>query len=409
MTDVTLPERARRLVPAPPVFDPNVSVPEVAPVLVDSAPRRRKRRTARDDRDAPAHWWKRDITPTRIKRDELMNLSRQLAAFVKAGITILDAIELLASEAGSKPVRRVLTAIEEDLRGGATLSDAVDQHPQDFPDFYRGILRSAELTGRLDTVLDQLSTYLERDLVARKKIKSAMIYPAVVLGLSMVTVCVLAIYVLPKFKVFFKSLGAKLPLPTRMLLALTDFLGTYWWALLLGLFAMVGLVALTQAREGGRMARDKLILRLPIIGETVRYALVERFCRLLASMVDAGVPLPAAMSTTIDSLRNLVYRRGLSQARVAMLEGDGLAAPIAATGLFPGTAVQMLRVGESTGSLDQQLESAAEYFGRELDYKITRLTTLFEPIVITIMGLIVGFVAVALVSAMYGIFRQVKA
>jgi type IV pilus assembly protein PilC len=409
VTDVTTPERARRLIPAPPAFTSSVSPPEAAPIGSDSGPRRKNRRTAGADPEAPAHWWQRDITPTRIKRDELMNLSRQLAAFIKAGITILDAIALLAGEAGSKPVRRVLGAIEDDIRGGATLSDAVDQHPQDFPDFYRGILRSAELTGRLDTVLDQLSTYLERDLVARKKIKSAMIYPAVVLGLSMVTVCVLAIYVLPKFKVFFKSLGAKLPLPTRMLLAFTDFLGTYWWALLLGVFVTVGLVALTQVGERGRMVRDKLILRMPIIGETVRYALVERFCRMLASMVDAGVPLPAAMSTTIDSLRNLVYRRGLGQARVAMLEGDGLAAPIAATGLFPGTAVQMLRVGESTGSLDQQLESAAEYFGRELDYKINRLTTLFEPIVITVMGVIVGFVAVAFVSAMYGIFRQVKA
>ena len=175
-----------------------------------------------------------ELTKTRIKRSELMHLSRQLSAFIRAGVPILDAIQVLTDESASRGVQRVMAEIGEDLRSGATLSDAFERHPQDFPAFYRGILRSAELTGRLDTVLDQLSIYIERDLEARRKVKSAITYPAIIVVMSMLTVVVLATFVLPKFADFFESLDAELPLPTRMLMATTGFLSSYWWLLLGG-------------------------------------------------------------------------------------------------------------------------------------------------------------------------------
>jgi type IV pilus assembly protein PilC len=348
---------------------------------------------------------KLELTPSRIKRADLMHLSRQLAAFLRAGIPILDAISVLGEESDKVSVRRVMATIGNDLRAGSTLSEAVDRHPKDFPPFYRGILRSAELTGRLDTVLDQLSVYLERDLEARRKLKAALIYPGVVAAMSVVTILVLSVFVLPKFKDFFASLDAKLPLPTRMLLNTTRFLGSWWWLIVTVLAALVVIYLVALRTTPGRYVRDAVLLKVPVLGETIRYAAVERFTRILASMVTAGVPLPEAMYVATDSLRNQVFDRALQRVRVQMMEGAGLAEPIAATRLFPGVATQMIRVGEDTGTIDTQLEVAATFYERELDYKIKKLTTVFEPVVIMVMGGIVGFVAVALVSAMYGVFR----
>src|SRR6266542_6824439 len=351
---------------------------------------------------------KAELSAPRVKREEVMHLSRQLGAFIKAGVPLIDAVHSLGADGKNSSVRRMMADVELRLRGGEKLSDCFDRHPKIFPEYYRGILRSAELTGKLDTVLDQLARYLERDLEAKRKIKSAMIYPVIIAIMSLGTVIVLSTFVLPRFKVFFNSLHAKLPLPTRMLLTTTGFVGTYWWALIGGLLGFALLVYAALRTEAGRHARDKLFLALPVLGDTIRFALVERFCRILSSMVSAGVALPEALRVATESLRNLVFMRSLSQVGEAMLEGEGLAQPLAGTGLFPTTAAQMMRVGEETGTLDTQLEVTARYYEGELDYKIKKLTSLFEPAVIIVMGLVVGFVAVALVSAMYGIFNQVK-
>ena len=352
---------------------------------------------------------KMELTAPRVKRESVMHLSRQLGAFISAGLPLVDAVRLIAEEAPNSSLKRVMNEVEVGLRGGDTLSDCFDRHPKIFPAFYRGILRSAELTGQLDTVLAQLAGYLEKDLATRRKIKSAMIYPVVVALMSVVTVVVLAGWVLPQFKTFFASLDATLPLPTRMMLAATDFLADWWWALLGGA-AVLALILLGAVRtHGGRYARDRFLLHVPVLGGTIQFVLVERFCRILAAMVGAGVPLPEALRVATDSLRNLVFVRALSSVGASMLRGEGLAQPLTATALFPTTATQMIRVGEETGSLDTQLEVTAEYYEGELGYKIDKVTALFEPIVLVVMGLVVGFVAVALVSAMYGIYSQVEA
>jgi type IV pilus assembly protein PilC len=348
-----------------------------------------------------------EISGPRIKREAVMHLSRQIAAFLRAGLPILEAVHTIGAENENSSVRRMMHEIEDGLRSGERFSECLDKFPKVFPPFYRGIVRSAELTGELDTVLARLSGYIERDLEARRKLKSAMMYPLIVSAMSMVTVLILAIYVLPKFEDFFADLDAELPLPTRILMGITGFLGDWWWAIGGGIVVLVVLfIAITRTR-GGKYARDALLLKVPVLGETIQYALVERFCRVLASMVSAGVSLTEGLAVTTEAMRNRVYMQRLGEVSEQMLEGQGIASPLARTGIFPGTATQMLRVGEDTGSLDTQLEVTAEYYETELDYKIAKLTALFEPIVIVAMGLIVGFVAVALVSAMYGIFRQV--
>jgi type IV pilus assembly protein PilC len=349
-----------------------------------------------------------EVTAPRVKREEVMHLSRQLGAFIRAGLPLIDAVHSLGEEAANSSVRRMMRDVEDGLRGGERLSDCLDRHPKIFPEFYRGILRSAELTGQLDTVLEQLARYLERDLEARRKVKAALIYPSMIALMSLGTVVVLAWFVLPRFKVFFAGLHAKLPLPTRILLAITDFMTAWWWALLAGVAGAALVVFLVLRAEAGRYARDRLLLAVPVLGDTIRFTLVERFCRVLAAMASAGVPLPEALRVATESLRNRVFVRALSHVAEAMLEGEGLARPLAGTGLFPATAARMMRVGEETGTLDTQLEVTAHYYEGELDYKLKKLTALFEPAVIIAMGLVVGFVAVALVSAMYGIFNQVK-
>jgi len=349
-----------------------------------------------------------EITARRVKREEVMHLTRQLGAFVAAGLPLTESVHSLGREAENSSVRRMMLEVEDGLRDGERLSDCFDRHPRIFPEFYRGILRSAELSGRLDTVLGQLAHYLERDLEARRRVKQATIYPGVVAAMSLVTLVVLAGFVLPRFQEFFDSLGAKLPLPTRILLGITEFLSSWWWALMIGAGVLILGLVYVLSTTPGRYLRDRLILALPVIGPTVQFALVERFCRILSSMVSAGVQLPQALRVATGSLPNRVYRRALGRVMEAMLQGEGLARPLAATGLFPATAAQMLRVGEDTGTLDGQLEVTAQYYEGELDYKLKKLIGLFEPAVILLMGGVVGFVAIALVSAMYGIFRQVQ-
>ena len=237
---------------------------------------------------------------------------------------------------------------------------------------------------------------------------AAVSWPSVRVIAPVVTVIVLAVFVMPRFEVFFKSLNAKLPLVTQILLDVTSFIGKNWyWELLAIILIVAGFIAMRRS-ERGRDFLDKMMLKLPVIGDLTETAIVERVCRVLASMLRAGVDLPRSMAVTADSANNAVYRKALEGVREAMMQGQGLAEPIAETGLFPAAARQMFRVGEETGTLDQQLEVAAAYYNRELETKLERATALFEPAIIIFMGVVVGFVAVALISAMYGIYNQVK-
>jgi type IV pilus assembly protein PilC len=349
-----------------------------------------------------------EITRKRVKRKEIMHFSRQLGVFVKAGIPIMEALEVISEETSDKQLKPALADMIERLQAGDTFASAAAAHPEAFPDYYLGILGSAELTGTLDVVLDQLADYIERDIDARGKITGALIYPAVVFVMAIVTVFVLAGFVLPRFKTFFESFHAKLPLPTRMMLSFANFISSWWFLLLAGVVLVIaGFIALRRWPRG-RAWLDSVVLRLPVAGDLVQASIMERICRILSSMVHAGVALPEAMAVTANASNNAVYRAGLSDVREQMMEGQGLSEPVARTGLFPGAARQMFRVGEETGTLDEQLELAAKYYNREVDIRVKRMTSLFEPAVIIFMGLIVGFVAVALVSAMYGIYRQVN-
>jgi type IV pilus assembly protein PilC len=349
-----------------------------------------------------------EVTKKKLPQGELMHFSRQLAAFVRAGIPLVEAIEVIEEETEDKTLRVVLGGVRASLISGDTLSAALTPYETLFPQFYIDMVKAAELTGKVDDVLDDMSNYIKRDMEARGTIKSAAIYPIVILCVSILTVIVLSVFVLPRFKVFFQSFKATLPLPTRMLIGVTDFLSAYWWALALGFVLVFVGVMLGVRTTRGRRFRDRMLLKAPVIGEVIRFSIVERFCRLLATMMEAGVPLPEAMAVLGQGTKNVLFQAGLAEVREAMMRGEGLARPLSASELFPGAVVQMVRVGENTGTLATQLEVASDYYGQELEYKIQHLTALFEPVVIIVMGAAVGFVAIALISAMYGIYRQVQ-
>jgi type IV pilus assembly protein PilC len=349
-----------------------------------------------------------EITKEKLPQGELMHFSRQLSAFVRAGIPLIEALEVIEEEADDKTLRMVLQGVRESLITGDTFSEALRPYETLFPKFYVDMVRAAELTGSLDDVLSELSGYIKRDLEARNKIKSALVYPLVILVMAIGTVIVLSTFVLPRFKTFFESFHATLPLPTRMLIRFTEFVSNDWIYIIGVLFLLVAIPMALVRTHRGRRTKDRLLLRIPVLGQVMLYAIVERFCRLLATMMQAGVPLPEAMSVLGDATKNVVFQEGLADVHGAMMRGEGLARPMSDTKLFPGAVIQMIKVGENTGTLNEQLEVGSDYYGQELEYKIQRLTALFEPAVIIFMGLAVGFVAVALVSAMYGIYRQVQ-
>jgi len=353
-------------------------------------------------------WTKIEITKKKVPRKEVMHFSRQMGVFIQAGIPIMESLDVILSETVDKQMKKVLAEIIMSLKAGDTFATACARHPEAFPNYYIGILRSAELTGTLDTSLAQLSEYMERDAEARGTLTSALIYPAVVAGMSVVTVFVLVLFVMPRFVVFFKSFNAKLPLPTRMLLSVSAVF-SHWWlvaaAVIVGFFATIFFM---RRNSIGRYLLDKTFLRIPVIGGLIETAVLERICRVLSTLVKSGVSLPEAMTVTSQSASNSVYSRALNVVREQVMQGEGLAGPLSLSGLFPGAALQMFRVGEESGTLDQQLNIAAKFYGRELEVKVKRFTGLFEPILIVAMGLMVGFVAIALISAMYGIYKQVK-
>jgi type IV pilus assembly protein PilC len=349
-----------------------------------------------------------ELTKEKVKKKNLMNFTRQLSVFVKAGIPITEAITVIGDESTDTALRRALTEITDDLRNGGLFSSAAAQHPNVFPPYYIGILQSAELTGRLDDSLDSLAMYLSREIETRAKVIGALAYPLVVMALALVTVLILAGYVLPQFKPLFEELDADLPLSTRTMLFFSRFFTDLWYITAICGLVFIGVVAFLLAHPSGKEIWQRMSLKLPMLGGIVEYAILERFCSVLSTMLQAGVAVPAAMETTIEAVSNVVYREQLEIARQQMLEGAGFAQPLMETELFPGAARQMFKVGEETGTLDQQLEVAAEYFNRELDYKIKTFTTAFEPIMIVFVGVVVGFVAVSLVQAMYGVLGGVK-
>lgn len=349
-----------------------------------------------------------EITPTRTRRKVLVHFTRQLAVFIRTGIQLVPALRILADETEDRALRRALGVIIDEVVGGETLSSTASRHPQVFPHHYVGLLRSAERTGRLDDTLEGLADSLQRDIDTRATIIGALSYPLIVVLLSLATVAILTGYVLPQFEPLFDELGADLPTPTRLLLVMSSAVTDHILVPVATMIVLGGAGIWCTASRRGRRFVDRWLLRLPVVRNVVRYVILERFCRILAAMVRAGIPVPDGLAVGSQSIRNSEVRRRLEMARIEVERGRGFAAPLAATGLFPAATILMFRVGEETGTLEDQLTAASQYLDVELTQRIRKFTSLFEPAMIIGVGLTVGFVAVALVSAMYGVLDGVE-
>ncbi|MGA0879236.1 MAG: type II secretion system F family protein [Ilumatobacteraceae bacterium] len=349
-----------------------------------------------------------EITPARTRRKVLVHFTRQLAVFIHSGIQLVPALRILADETEDRALRRALGTVIDEVVVGETLSEATSRHPQVFPHHYVGLLRSAERTGRLEDTLTGLTDSLQRDIDTRAAIIGALSYPLIVVFLSFATVALLTGYVLPQFEPLFAELGTDLPLPTQLLLQSSAAITDHLVVPIGGLSVALGGVFWCLTTKRGRRLVDRWSLRLPVVRSVVRFVILERFCRILAAMVRAGIPVPEGLAVGSQAIGNSEVRRRLELARLDVERGRGFAAPLAATGLFPAATILMFRVGEETGTLEDQLIAASRYLDVELTQRIRKFTSLFEPAMIIGVGLTVGFVAIALVSAMYGVLDGVE-
>ncbi len=353
-------------------------------------------------------WYEMEFGKT-VPGDVLLQVTRQLASFSDAGISAARGLSILAGTTEHKKMRAILEELVVEIEGGSTLSESVARHPHVFPTYYPTILSAAERSGDLPGALRTLNLYLERDLRSKRAVRSAMTYPIVLIALTFVAVTVLSTFVLPKFESFFSSLDVKLPLTTRMLLSTTRFVGSFWWAIGLGIAAFFTTLVVMYRSPKGRYLLDRALISMPVFGSLVRLVALERFCRVLSTLVKTNVPLPEALNLAGKSTANKVYERTIAEARERVLAGEGLAGPLSESKIFPAAAIQILRVGEESGELESQLTQAASYYADELDHRMKNFTALIEPVTLLLLGGGVGFVAVALVSAMYGIYSGVKA
>ena len=353
-------------------------------------------------------WVYREL-PTffRVSTADLVLFSRQLSTFIKVGVPITDAIKLLQDASGSGAFRAALGDICEDLDAGEAFSTSIQHHPNVFNELYVDMVRAAEYSGTLDRVLAQVASYLQRQDTAIKKLRSAMIYPAVILLLAMAVCTILIVFVLPNFVSIFHEFKAQLPLPTRILLALGLFAQTWRIEIVAGLFVVIVAILIFMRSQAGRIFWDYTLLRLPVLGSIVTYGIIERFTRTLSTMLRAGIPISSTFDVAIAASGNIKYRRGLESVKQRMVTGDGFSAPLEATGLFAPMMIRMIRVGEETGTLDSSLEQIADFLSEEMDYKVRNMIALMEPALVIAVGGAVGFVAVSVILPMYGLLKAV--
>lgn len=348
------------------------------------------------------------VTPERLGRRELEGLVAQLAVFAAAGVPLPTALEVIAEETDDRLVRRTATDLADRLTGGQTLAQAVDAHDGVIPHHVRGVLRSAEATGDLTTVLVGLHQHLERQATSRRQLVAAMVYPGVVATLSIVTMVILAVFALPRFSSLFAELGAEPPWIARTINTAVEQVTTRWIMVVVGggLVAAGGLWWLTSPRT--RAQRNALVWRLPVAGRLVRWSQLEHTLRVLSLVTSSGVTLPGALAVAIDVSHHDVMRRRLTSVRDAIMQGEPVLTAFDASGLLTVGTRQLLHVGERTGTLNQQLAVAAEMVAGDLNRRVQRLTALLEPAMIVVVGLVVAGVAISLVTTLYGLTTSVN-
>lgn len=344
----------------------------------------------------------------RVTEKDITLFTRQLATMMKAGVPLLQAFDIVGKGAANGAVSRLLGDIKLEVESGSSLNQAFRKYPQHFDPLFCNLVSAGEQAGILDSLLDRLATYREKILAIKGKIKSAMFYPASVLGIAIIITAVIMIFVIPEFKKVFSSFGADLPAPTLVVIAISDAFVTYSWLIaLVAAGAFISFAYMLKRSLPLQIAVDRLLLRLPVMGDIVRKATVARWARTLSTMFAAGVPLVEALDSVGGAAGNHIYRMATKQIQSEVSTGTSLTVAMQNTNVFPVMVVQMASIGEESGQLDAMLSKVADFFEQEVDDSVDALSSLLEPIIMVVLGTLIGGLVVAMYLPIFKVAQSV--
>ncbi len=338
----------------------------------------------------------RRVTSGKVKPDEIVVFSRQLTTLIESGIPLVQALEILSEQVKNPYFKQVILEILRNVKEGTSFNSALAKFPKVFSDFYVSMVRAGEASGKLAEILNRVSGYIEDALSLQRKIRSSLAYPIIVISMAIVITAFLILKVIPTFKGIFDMLGGELPLPTRVLIGISDF-SRRWFLLILGVLIVLGIVLkkLSTTPKGKRKI-DERLLRLPIIGELIRKIAVAKFCRTFSTLVSSGVPVLQSLDIVGRTAGNKVVEEAVASAKKFVQEGESISEPLARSGVFPPMVIRMIAVGEKTGKLEEMLSKIAQFYEEEVDAAVAGLTSMIEPLIIGFLGIVIGGIVVSL-------------
>jgi len=331
---------------------------------------------------------------------------RQFSVMIDAGLPLVQCLEILGKQEPHKHFAYVILKVREDVESGASLADAMKKHPKTFDSLFSNMIAAGEAGGILDTILKRLATYIEKSVKLKGDVKSAMIYPVAVILIAGIVVTAILWKVIPTFAQLFAGLGAQLPMPTRIVIALSDYIVAYGWIVIIVLGLMGYALKSYYGTPGGRYVIDAIMLKLPILGGILRKVAVARFCRTLSTLLASGVPILDGLDITARTAGNAIIEEAVQKTRTSIERGETISAPLRETGVFPSMVVQMINVGETTGALDAMLSKIADFYEDEVDTAVSGLLTLMEPVMIFFLGGIVGGIVIAMYLPIFDLISK---
>ena len=344
---------------------------------------------------------------TGISTRDIVIFTRQFATMINSGLPLVQSLDILAEQTENEHLRKVIREVLYEVESGNTLADSMRKHPKVFTNLYVNMVAAGEAGGILDTILLRLATFLEKNDALTRKIKGAMIYPGVILTVAVSAVLILLYFVIPTFQQMFSSAGIPLPLPTRIVIGMSDLLQAYWWALIGGLIGGGFLLRSFYKTDAGELTIDRIFLRLPILGDLQRKAAVARFTRTLGTLVASGVSILEGLEITAKTAGNRVIHDAVMGSRASIAGGETISGPLKESGVFPPMVVQMINVGEQTGGLDEMLSKIADFYDEEVDAAVDALLSAMEPIMIVFLGTVVGGMIVAMYLPIFDMINAV--
>ena len=345
---------------------------------------------------------------SRVKPAEIVMFSRQLALLLESGTDIVTSLDLLQNQISNQTLRNIVTEVASDIRGGSSMSVAMSKHPQAFSQIYHRAIAAGEQGGNLEVVLRQMADYIEKGVITQKQIKSALTYPAIVVVVAIIVVAILVTEVFPTFAGLYSQFGVELPLATRILIAITNWTNQYGLFLLLGIIIAVAAIYIYIRTPDGKYRWDALMLRMPVFGRIIHLSELSRCCRTMAMLVKIGLPLPEVMAMAIHTSNNKFVVDNLTGVQQDLIRGQGLSQPMARREFFLPLMTQMVKVGEETGNLENSLTTVANDFEVESADRTRTAVGLIQPIVTIFIGLVIGFVVLAMFSALYSLYGQLQ-